>query len=165
MQKIVIVGPSGAGKSEFARKLHKITNLPLYHLDNIFWKPDKTHLEKQEFDNIISELVKKDSWIIDGDYSRTYEMRIANCDTIIFLDYPIEVCLEGVTQRIGTKRDDIPWIEHEFDPDFKEWIINWRQNKLPILLPLLEKYKDKQIIIFKNRDEANQYLENLKKSI
>ena len=165
MKKIVIVGPSGAGKSELARKLHNITNLPLYHLDNIFWKDDKTHLEKSEFDNIVSSLVKKDCWIIDGDYSRTYEIRIANCDAIFFLDYPLEVCLKGVESRIGTKRDDIPWVEHEFDPEFKEWIINWRINKLPILLSLLEKYKNKQIIIFKNRNEADNYLEKLRQSI
>lgn len=164
MNKIVVVGPSGAGKSEFSRKLNKILNIELFHLDNIFWNEDKTHIEREEFDNKLSDILHKDRWIIDGDYSRTYEVRFKNADTIFFLDYPKDICLEGANSRIGKKRDDLPWIEEEFDKEFKEWIINWFIVTKPILIELINKYKkDKSIIIFKSREEANDFINSLLK--
>lgn len=162
MKRIIVVGPSGAGKSTFSRRLSKRLGIDVYHLDNIFRKSDKSHITRDEFDLKLSEVLAKDSWIIDGDYSRTYEVRFKNADTIIFLNYPLEVCLEGVNSRIGTIREDIPWVEDEFDPEFLEWIKNWFKDVLPKTLELIEKYKDeKNIIIFKSRDEALDYLNNL----
>lgn len=164
MNKIVVVGPSGAGKSEFSRKLNKILNIELFHLDNIFWNEDKTHIEREEFDNKLSDILHKDRWIIDGDYSRTYEVRFKKADTIFFLDYPKDICLEGANSRIGKKRDDLPWIEEEFDKEFKKWIINWFIETKPILIELINKYKnDKSIIIFKSREEANDFINSLLK--
>ena len=162
MKKILVIGPSGAGKSEFSRKLQKILNLPLYHLDNIFWKEDKTHVSRDEFDKQLSVILKQDEWIIDGDYSRTYEMRMNASDTIIFLNYPIELCLKSVELRVGKERSDIPWVEEEFDPEFKEWIINWFKDKLPKTKALIEEYKNKKTIFeFKTREDANIFLNNL----
>ena len=157
MNRIMIIGPSGAGKSELSRKLNKITKLPLYHLDNIFWNSDKTHISHEEFDKKLSEILRNDKWIIDGNYSRTYELRMDKADTII--NYPLEVCLEGVNNRIGKKRDDLPWIEEEFDPEFKDWIINWFREELPKTKELLNKYKDsKNIIILESRKDADEFL-------
>ena len=165
MKKIVVLGPSGAGKSTFSRKLNSIINIPVYHLDNIFWKDDKTHIKREEFDSKLSEILNKEEWIIDGDYSRTYEIRIKNADTIFFLNYDLNTCLNGVEERIGKKREDIPWVENEFDPEFKNWIINWFNDTLPKLKELLIKYNNKNIIIFNNRNEANDYLLLLKKNL
>ena len=50
MLKIIVIGCPGAGKSTFARKLKNITNLPLYHLDMIWHKPNKTNISRKEFD-------------------------------------------------------------------------------------------------------------------
>ena len=164
MKKILVIGPSGAGKSEFSRKLQKILNLPLYHLDNIFWKEDKTHISRDEFDKQLNIILKQDEWIIDGDYSRTYEMRMNASDTIIFLNYPIELCLKSVELRVGKERSDIPWVEEEFDPEFKEWIINWFKDKLPKTISLLENYKDKKTVIeFNTREDVDIFLNKLKK--
>ena len=161
MERIVIVGSPGSGKSVFSRKLSKLLNIEAYHLDNIWWNKDKTHITREEFDVKLNEIVNKEKWIIDGDYSRTYEVRIKACDTIFFLDYPLDLCLEGAKKRIGTLRDDIPWIESEFDPEFKEWIINWPKDIKIKLLTLLEKYEnEKEIVVFKTREEANLYLKN-----
>lgn len=163
MNKIIVIGPSGSGKSEFSRKLNKILNIDIYHLDNIFWNSDKTHITREEFDIKLNDILSKDKWIIDGDYSRTYEIRFMNADTIFYLDYPLDVCLEGAKSRIGKKRDDLPWIEDEFTQEFKEWIINWHNTTKPMVEVLINKYKNKNIIIFKNRDEANSYLKSLNK--
>ena len=161
-KKIIVIGPSGAGKSYFSKQLANITNLPLYHLDNLFWKQDKTHITREEFDEKLFELLKQDKWIIDGDYSRTYELRIKYADTIFFLDFPLEDALKGVEQRIGKPRDDIPWKEDSFDPEFKQWIIDWYKNTQPWVNHLIDKYKDlKQIVVFKSRKEMNLFLNEL----
>ena len=161
-KKIIVIGPSGAGKSYFSKQLANITNLPLYHLDNLFWKQDKTHITREEFDEKLFELLKQDKWIIDGDYSRTYELRIKYADTIFFLDFPLEDALKGVEQRIGKPRDDIPWKEDSFDPEFKQWIIDWYKNTQPWVNHLIDKYKDlKQIVVFKSRKEMNLFLDEL----
>lgn len=117
MQKVIIVGCPGSGKSTLAIKLHKLTGLPLFHLDNLYWNPDKTHISREEFDEKLGEILRQDSWIIDGNFNRTYEPRIAACDAVIFLDYTEEVCLEGITGRVGQTREDMPWVEEKVDPE------------------------------------------------
>ena len=163
MKRVIIIGPGGAGKSYFSKQLAGITNLPLYHLDNIFWNSDRTHISREEFDEKLFEILKKDSWIIDGDYSRTYELRMSYADTIYFLDFPLEVALLGVESRIGKPRSDIPWKENIFDPDFKTWIIDWYKKTEPWVYHLMEKYQNtKEFIVFKSRDEMNSYINKIR---
>jgi adenylate kinase family enzyme/SAM-dependent methyltransferase len=157
--KIIVIGPSGAGKSEYSRKLQKIFNVELFHLDNIWWNSDKTHITIDEFDVKLDGILKKKDWIIDGDYSSTYERRMEESDCIFFLKYPIEVCLEGAKSRVGKKRTDLPWVEDTFDLEFKEWIENWYDSNLDRLNALLDKFKEtKKVYIFTSRDEANHFL-------
>lgn len=161
MKKIIIIGCPGAGKSTFARKLKDMTGLPLYYLDMLWHKPDQTNIPKEEFDAHIREILEKDRWIIDGNYQRTLEMRLQKCDTVFLLDYPLEICLAGAQSRIGKKREDLPWIETEFDEEFKQWILDFSENQLPPIYDLLDKYRaGRDIIIFKSRQEPEEYLRN-----
>lgn len=158
MRKVLVIGCSGSGKSTFSRKLREKTGLPLHHLDMIWHKPDKTTVTREEFDTALDAILESDEWIIDGNYSRTLERRFEKCDTVFLFDLPTEVCLEGVSSRIGKFRPDMPWIEEEFDPEFREWIIGFRENKMPHVRELIEKYKDKEVIVFHSRAEADAYL-------
>ena len=159
MQKVLVIGSPGAGKSTFSRKLRDATGLPLYYLDMIWHRPDKTNISREELTARQEEIMKTPKWIIDGNYLSTMELRLKNCDTVFFLDYPLEVCLAGAKARIGTKREDIPWIETEFDQEFKQWILDFPKDQLPIIYQLLEKYKKNRTVhIFKSREEAEHYL-------
>ena len=159
--RVIILGCPGSGKSTFARSLHARTGLPLFHLDNIWWKADKTHISRDEFDDKLDELVSLDSWIIDGDYSRTYEKRIAACDTIFFLDYQEDVCMDGITGRVGQKRPDIPWIENELDPELVEQVRNYGKDNIVVLKELFAKYPEKTLITFKTRDETDIWISGI----
>ena len=161
MKKVMVIGCPGSGKSTFSRKLRDITNLPLYHLDMMFWNADKTNISREEFDQKLSDILKQDKWIIDGNYGRTLPMRLRECDTVFLLDFPVSVCLSGVESRIGKPREDMPWIEQELDAEFKEWIIAFPKKELPHVYELLEKYNDKNIIIFKSHNEIDGYLESI----
>ena len=162
MNKVIVIGCPGSGKTTFAEKLQKKTKLPLYYLDAVWHKPDKTHISREEFDKRIAEIFATKEWIIDGNYNRTIEMRLKECDTVFLFDLPTEVCLQGAIDRIGKGRYDLPWLETELDPEFECFIKEFANNSLPRLYELIEKYReDKKVIIFKSRKEADVFLKNL----
>ena len=158
MQRIIVIGCPGSGKSTFSRALHNKTAIPLYHLDMMYWNTDKTTVERSVFLERLTTILEKDEWIIDGNYASTMELRISACDTIIFLDYPLDVCLDGVKERRGKSRSDIPWVETEEDEEFIEFIKSYNEEQKPRVLELLEKYDDKNVVIFKSREQADDFL-------
>lgn len=158
MEKVIIIGCPGAGKSTFSKALQVKTGLPLYHLDNLFWNNDQTHVSRDIFDKRLNNILKQHTWIIDGNYSRTLEVRLKKCDTVFLLDLPVEDCLSGVNNRIGKSRSDMPWIEQEFDTEFKQWIIDFPNNELARIYSLLSKYTDKKIIVFHSHNEIDKFL-------
>lgn len=163
MQKIIVIGSPGAGKSTFARKLGDITQLPLYYLDQLWHKPDQTNISREEFDLRLADWIAQDRWIIDGNYQRTMRARMEACDTIFLLDFPVEVCLAGAESRIGRKREDLPWIETEFDESFRQEIIDFPQKQLPEIYEWIGQYQnEKEVIIFHSREEVNGYLQTMR---
>ena len=162
MKKVIVIGCPGSGKTTFAEKLNKCTGLPLYYLDAIWHKPDRTHIPREEFDQRISEIFATPEWIIDGNYNRTIEMRLKECDTVFLFDLPTEACILGATERIGKGRYDLPWLETEIDPEFIRFIEEFPQTTLPAIYELIEKYKpQKQVVIFSSREEADLFLKNI----
>ena len=162
MRKVIVIGCPGSGKTTFAEKLNKCTGLPLYYLDAVWHKPDRTHITREEFDKRISEIFTTDEWIIDGNYKRTIEIRLKECDTFFLFDLTTDVFLKGASERVGKGRHEMPWIETEFDPEFRRFIEDFPKDTLPYIYKLLEKYnKDKEIIIFHSRKEADKFIERL----
>lgn len=158
-KRIMIIGSPGSGKSTFARKLRDKSGLPLFYLDMIKHKPDRTEIPRDEFNIKLAEIIKLPEWIIDGNYQRTLEVRMKEADTIILFDLPTEVCLEGAKARIGTKREDLPWIETEdtLEGGFLQWIEDFSEKQLPEIYSLLKRYSDKEIVVFKSREEADVF--------
>ena len=165
MKQIIIIGCPGSGKTYFAKQLSEILQIELFHMDNIYWKKDKTHISRGELISAVDRIISQSEWILDGNYISTIEQRIKAADTIFFFDYETKDCLEGVKSRIGVKRDDIPWIETKLDPDFRKWIMDFRKDALPEIEKVLERYKYKTIIRFTCREDKEKYLMKLKKNV
>lgn len=165
MEKIIVIGCPGAGKSTFSQNLSSILKIPVYHLDLLWHKEDKTTISRDDFDVILGEILSKTNYIVDGNYQRTLEMRLKASDTVFLLDYTTAICLSGANERVGKERTDLPWIEEKVSEDFKQKILAFSNDNLPKIYDLLSKYRDeKNIIVFKNREEANDYLKELQKS-
>ena len=167
MQKVLVIGCPGSGKSTFSIELHKATGLPLVHLDMLYWNADKTTVERTVFRERLAHALAQDAWIIDGNYASTMELRLQHCDTVIFLDYPTAVCLEGIRTRRGKSRPDIPWVEpeNEIDETFVETVKTFSHQQRPSVMALLAQYSDKNIHIFRSRQEADTFLAGLRQEI
>ena len=162
MKKVIIIGCPGSGKSTFARKLKTVTGLPLYHLDMMFWNEDRTTVPKEIFIERLKNAMKNDEWIIDGNYGSSMEMRLKECDTVFFLDYPTEVCLEGIENRKGKPRSDMPCSDgEEPDEEFIKFVRTYNSENRPGVISLLNKYSEKNVIVFHSRSESDEWIKGM----
>lgn len=161
MKRVIVIGCPGSGKSCLSRRLHDKTGIPLHHLDLMNWNADGTPVERELFLERLIDVLCTDSWIVDGNYGSTMERRIKACDTILFLDLPTDVCLDGIRARRGKPRDDILWVETKEDESFVEFVRSYNDTQRPKVIDLLEKYGDKRVIILKSREEIDDFFENL----
>ena len=159
MKKIIVIGCPGSGKTTFAEKLRDKIGLPLFYLDAIWHRPDRTHISREEYDARLAEILALERWIIDGNYSRTLESRISACDTVFLFDLPAEVCIEGAVSRLGKERYDMPWCDTELDPRLKMEIEQFGAKNLPDIYALLDEYKDgRTVVVFKSREQADAFI-------
>ena len=166
MERIIIIGCGGAGKSTLARQLGEKLNLPVVHLDKLFWRPGWEHISREEFDRLHREALVKDKWIIDGNYDRTMAERVKYCDTIIYLDFSRAACLLGVAKRIlttyGTVRPDMgEGCPERFDREFLKWIWNFNKNNREKTYCLLNEAEGKETIVLKKRRAVRLFLKTL----
>lgn len=161
MKKVIVIGCPGSGKSTFARALSETTGLPLYYLDMMYWNADRTQVEKAVFRARLSEALAKECWIIDGNYGSTMALRLEAADTVFFLDYPTEVCLEGIRARMGKPRPDMPWVEESEDAEFLEYVKSYNTESRPRVVELLNAYTEKEIHVFHSREDAAAFLRQL----
>ena len=99
--KICIVGNSGAGKSVLAGKLAGRLAIPLFTVDKIYWQPGWVLRDEAAFNRIHDKWLENDAWLIDGvGYWQALEKRFSQADRIVFLDFPVDVCLERAIKRI-----------------------------------------------------------------
>ena len=169
MKRILIIGNAGAGKTTFANKLAINLNLPLIHLDKIYWRDDWQHLSREEFDCLLQEELDKPEWIIDGNFNRTIPHRIKYCDTIFFFDFNVLSCFWGITKRIiknyGKTRADMGGMCIErFDSNkisLYRNVLRFNREHRKEYYNLLDKSNGVHVVIFKNRKQVRAYLQDV----
>lgn len=166
-KKIIVIGCGGSGKSTLSKELSKKLNIPVTHLDKLYWRDNWKHVSSEEFDSMLLEVLEKDSWIIDGNFSRTLLLRLEKCDTVIYLDFSRTTCLYGAFKRVlcnyGRTRDDMGGnCPERFDFDFFKWIWNFNKNNRDKYINMLSNLEGKNIYILRNRKEIRKFLEGIK---
>jgi len=166
MKRIVIIGCPGSGKSTLARELGEKLNLTVVHLDRLWWTKGWENVSMEEFDARLENALKLDSWIIDGNYSRTMDARLEKCDTIIWLDYSRWACLRGMFQRVilnhGKVRPDMAeGCPERFDLEFFKYIWNFNKNNRVLNQTRIAKTKHAKAIVLKNRKEKQAFLKSI----
>ena len=166
MERIILIGCGGAGKSTLARQLGDKLNIPVVHLDKLFWKPGWVESSKEEIDAKILEEIQKPQWIMDGNFNRTMPQRIKCCDTVIYLDFSRFACLMGVLKRIittyGTVRPDMgEGCPERIDLDFLKWVWNFNKKHRQRYYRMLNEAEGVNTIVLKNRRMVRRFLEQL----
>jgi hypothetical protein len=98
-KKILLLGCPGAGKTTLGTQLGAILNIQLFPLDNYYWKEDGALLEEDEWLETLCSFVMRESWIIEGNYLSSLEIRVKLADSVILLAPPTRVCLLRVLKR------------------------------------------------------------------
>lgn len=166
--KIIIYGNPGSGKSTLALRLHKLLTIPLYHLDQYFWKPNWQEPDRSEYEKIHNQLCDLPEWIIEGVSTSTLEYRIQKADIVLFLDVSRYVCLYRVLKRAMCNYGKVYFSSApgcpERGPDMKflKFIWNFDTNQKLRALALFEKYKDsKKIFVVKNKTELDEVVRKM----
>ncbi len=167
MKRVLVIGCGGSGKSTFSIALSRLTGLPVFHLDQYFWKPNWVEASREEWFGACRELIKADNWILDGNYGSTMEMRMERADTIIFLSMPTWLCVFRIIKRRiqyhGRTRpsitdncpDRITW-------EFLHYVMRYRITRRPKILKLMaEQASQKTTVVLNTPKEVRQYLESL----
>ena len=164
MRRILIVGPSGAGKSTLAVAMGRILGLPVIHLDAEHWKPGWVAPPQEEWRPVVTRLCQKPSWIIDGNFSGSLDIRIPASDTVIFMDFPRYLYIWRVLKRVwkfrGQVRPDMaPGCPERFDPGFLAWLWRYPRNTRPEMLRKMRAYAGrKKVVILNNQRETDEFL-------
>ena len=173
MKRIMVIGVSaGVGKSTFADQIGKALRIPVVHLDSLYWKPGWIESTVEEFREAQRLVVKQESWVIDGNYGNSYDVREQLADTVIYLELPLRMCLYRVVKRYwknrGTTRPDLgEGCTEKLDKEFLRFIITTYKRRKRQMAERLKRYETegKTVIALKSRKEIKTFLEELNPSI
>jgi adenylate kinase family enzyme len=168
LNRIAIIGAPGSGKTTLSQRLEKVYNLPLFNIDTIYQLPNWVMRDPKERDAMILEEADKDQWIIDGTFIDTLEYRVNRADKVIFLDYSTWTFLRGIFDRLihnyGKEKPDMPGCKERFDLDFIFYVATYNIRRRKYVLEVLDKFKDKDIMIFRKQKDLNKWVEELEAS-
>lgn len=169
MRKILVIGAGGSGKSVLAARIAAWTGLPLIHLDAVFWKPGWAETPRDEWRRIVERLVQRDAWVMDGNYGGTLALRLAACDTVLFLDFQPLLCLWRVLKRRvrfhnKSRPDAGSDCPERLNWEFLRWIWTYRRKRRPKVLEKLSAAaaEGKQVIVLRDSNAVGDFLAQLK---
>jgi adenylate kinase family enzyme len=168
MRKILLIGAGGSGKSALAARIATKTGLPLIHLDALFWKPGWVETPRDEWRRIVEELVQRDAWVMDGNYGGTLDLRLAACDTVLFLDFAPAVCVWRVLKRRvqfhnKSRPDAGSDCPERLNWEFLRWIWTYRKKRRPKILHKLSlaAAQGKQVIVLRDSKALESFVAQL----
>ncbi|HEX8621629.1 MAG TPA: AAA family ATPase [Allosphingosinicella sp.] len=99
MERVLVIGSPGAGKSTLAAAIARRTGLPLVHLDQHYWRAGWAEPDQAEWTRQVESLAAAPRWVMDGNYSGTLPLRLGSADIVLWLDFPVWLCLARIVLR------------------------------------------------------------------
>jgi len=167
MKRVMIIGGSGAGKSTLARKLGEITGLPVIHGDRFQFEGNWALVPDEERNAKLDQAAMEAAWIIDGNYSQTWPLRLSRADTVIFIDPPRYLRMWRIISRTfryyGRNRPDMPeGCDERFDWAFLKWTWEFDKKRRSNTLRFLETARnDKTVITLQSTRKTKEWLAKL----
>jgi adenylate kinase family enzyme len=133
MQRILVIGPCGAGKSTLATALSERLDLPVFHMDQLNWRPGWVESSEDAIRASLATIIAADCWVIDGNYGGTLSERLERADFVVYLDFPISLCVFRLMRRIWTYRgrtrpDMTEGCPERFDIGFLFYLLRWNSG-------------------------------------
>jgi len=166
LERIIIIGGNGCGKTTFSKEISSKLNLPLIHLDTLYWRDNWQNASNDEFDELLLRELIKPRWIMDGNFGRTIPLRLKYCDTVIYMDFPRIKCIYGVIERViknyGKSRSDMGgYCPEKFDFKFLKSVWNFNKNNRKRYYAMLNNTDNIKIVIFKNHKKIREFIKRL----
>ncbi|WP_227374312.1 hypothetical protein [Haladaptatus halobius] len=168
MNRIAVLGTPGAGKSTFAKRLGERLDVPVAHLDAHFWEPGWEKPETSDWEATHRELMRPESWILDGNYGSTIDARLEAADTAILLDIPRHICLCRVLERWlrnrgQTRPDMADGCVEKIDIEFLRYTWNFAADKIPKMERKFERQGEELTVVrLRSNEEREAFLERLR---
>jgi adenylate kinase family enzyme len=167
VRRVLVIGSGGAGKSALARRLGERLGLPVLHLDALYWRAGWVPTPGDEWARRVGELVRRDAWVMDGNYGGTLDARLAACDTVVFLDLPRRVCLWRVVRRAlrhrgRTRPDMAPGCPERLTPAFLRWVWEYPRRRRPEVLRRLAALRpDQRAVVLRSAAAVERFVADL----
>jgi adenylate kinase family enzyme len=165
MNRVLVIGPCGAGKSTLSTELGRRLNLPVFHMDQLNWNPGWVESGKDEIRDKLAGIVATDRWLIDGTYGGTLGERLVRADAVVYLDYPIRLCVARLLRRIWTYRgrtrpDMTEGCPERVDLGFLFYLMRWNSGPRLRMESKLTGHEAK-IIRLRSPDELQRWADSL----
>ena len=170
MNRIAVIGCGGSGKSTLSRQLGERLEIPVVHLDKLFWRPGWTRSPREEFEAKVREAVAGERWVLDGNFGSTQHIVFPAADTLVWLDFPRAVCFYRVIKRLiayqGRTRPDLPeGCPEKLDFEFLEWVLTFPENgRQRIISELARRPRGQRLIVLRDPGEVGRFLQDVERT-
>ena len=167
--KIHIIGCSGSGKTYLAKALSTKYSIPHFDLDDIQWDNNadgygvKMPIEKRT--ELLNDILKNDSWIIEGVYYAWVGKCFEDADKIYVLDMPKRVYTYRIIKRtikrkLGLEKGKKETIKSVYK--LLKWTDTFQNKSMPEIRKILSAYPKKTVWV-RNRKEVQRIIDRIEK--
>ena len=163
MKRVLVIGSGGSGKTYFSTRLAEKVGLPVHHLDQVFWGRDWTPIGRDEYRAEVDRISGEPSWVIDGNYFSSFDIRVPKADTIVFLDRSPLLCVFRVFKRrirysgqtrpsmAAGNKEKLTW-------EFIRYILSYRRTRRQKIMELLGSATHANTVVLRSNAEIDCFI-------
>ena len=176
LRRVSVVGTSCSGKTTFAKNLARILHVEHVQHDALNWLPDWVERPHEEFLSLVEKAAAEDTWVFDGNYTRTREVIWGRATAIVWLNYSFSRtfyrALNRTTRRVFTGERIYSGNRETFGKAFMSrdsillWVLTAYHRKRRRYSKLLgdNKPDGKEVFIFNHPTQTENFLRRVEQA-